>query len=177
MAPKKRKNVADCSSSSRFDAAMFPSLAKYEAYAELFANPVVGSERHIDESFKSIDEYGSIMARHWNFLYTFDIDEINFLMSKEVDWHQLDAVRRIHSAINRQSLQQSEAHLTEGEDDDGDNEAAEGEQDSVLDRLTRLENEVHAMNENINALNSNVNARFTYVDESLAAILVRLGHQ
>ncbi|KAJ8630706.1 hypothetical protein MRB53_024029 [Persea americana] len=122
MAPKKRKNVADCSSSSRFDAAMFPSLAKYEAYAELFANPVVGSERHIDESFKSTDEYGSIMARHWNFLYTFDIDEIN-----EVDWGQLDAVRRIRGAINRRSLQQSEAHLTEGEDDDGDDEAAEGE--------------------------------------------------
>ena len=51
----------------------------------------------------------------------------HFLMSKEVDWGQLDAVRRIRGAINRRSLQQSEAHLTEGEDDDGDDEAAEGE--------------------------------------------------
>ena len=93
-----------------------------------------------------------------------------FLMSQEVDWRQLDAVRRIQGAINRRSLQQLEAHLTEGEDDDGDDDAAKGEQDSVSDYLTCLQNEVHA-------LDANINAQFTSVDESLAAILARLGHQ
>ncbi|KAJ8630335.1 hypothetical protein MRB53_023658 [Persea americana] len=88
----------------------------------------------------------------------------------EVDGRQLDAARRIRGAINRLSLQQLEAHLTEGEDDDGDGDAAEGEQDSVSDCLTRLQNKVHA-------LNANINAWFTSVDESLATILARLGHQ
>lgn len=73
MAPKKWKNVAG-SSSSRFDATLLPSLAKSEAYEELFATRAVGSEQQIDVSFKSTDEYGSIIARWWNFPYTFDID-------------------------------------------------------------------------------------------------------
>ena len=81
MAPKKRKNVAGSLSSSNFDATLLPSLAKSETYAELFANRAVGPERQIDDSFTSTEEYGSIMARRWNFLYTFDIDE---LMSTEV---------------------------------------------------------------------------------------------
>ncbi|KAJ8634931.1 hypothetical protein MRB53_009198 [Persea americana] len=96
---------------------------------------------------------------------------------KEVDWHQLDAIQKISGAINRRSLQQSKAHITEGEDEEDNDEAAEGEQDSVSDCLTRLKNEVHALSDNINYLNANITARFTFVDESLAAILAHLGHQ
>ena len=62
---------------------MFPSLAKSEAYVELSANRAIGSERLIDDSFKSTDEYGSIMARRWHFLYAFDIDEINVSWVRE----------------------------------------------------------------------------------------------
>eukprot|EP00268_Persea_americana_P032039 TRINITY_DN31357_c0_g1_i1.p2 TRINITY_DN31357_c0_g1~~TRINITY_DN31357_c0_g1_i1.p2 ORF type:complete len:113 (+),score=22.99 TRINITY_DN31357_c0_g1_i1:281-619(+) len=85
--------------------------------------------------------------------------------------------QKIRGAINRRSLQQSEAHIIEEEDEEDEDEAAEGEQDNVSNRLTRLENEVHALNDNINSLNTNITARFTFMDESLAAILARLGHQ
>ncbi|KAJ8644873.1 hypothetical protein MRB53_006621 [Persea americana] len=137
MVPKKRKNVDGSSSSSNFDATLFPSLAKSKTHAELFANRAVGYEQQIDDSFKLTDE----------------------------------------GAINRCSLQQSEANITEEEDEEDDDEAVEGEQHSVSDRLTRLENEVHALNDNINSLNANITALFTFVDESLAAILARSGHQ
>lgn len=83
MAPKKRKNVASSSSSSRFDATLFPPLAKAKAYKDFFSNRVVSSERQINDSFKPAEEYGPIMVRRWNSLYTFDIDEINVSWVRE----------------------------------------------------------------------------------------------
>lgn len=83
MTPKKMKNVAGSSSSSRFDATLFPSLAKSEAYNELYPNRAVSSGRQINSSFHSTEEYGFLMARRWDFLYTFDLDEINVSWVRE----------------------------------------------------------------------------------------------
>lgn len=71
----------------------------------------------------------------------FGVPITHFLLSKKITWKPHNEMRRLRGPINRRSLQQSSAHIDGGVNDNDSDEDAKGEQDSVSERLTHLEEE------------------------------------
>lgn len=99
-----------------------------------------------------------------------------------------DVTKWIRNPINQRTLDQSDAHVYEDDEDEDDvadqGEAPQGEQPNNGTGFARVDEQLQQLNANIearfHAVDGSLNTfdgRFNQIDEALDAILSRLGNQ